>query len=66
MFIAKLKNIYKALNKSKKIISVTVRHIIMALPPFVVSRVGRGLWNEISKELVTTRLTKYSKTAFAV
>jgi hypothetical protein len=30
----------------------------MALPLFVVSTVGRGLWNEISKELVTTRLTK--------
>jgi hypothetical protein len=38
----------------------------MALPLFVVSTVGRGLWNEISKELVTTRLTKYSKTAFAI
>jgi hypothetical protein len=37
----------------------------MALPLFVVSTVGRGIWNEISKELVTTRLTKYSKTAFA-
>jgi hypothetical protein len=47
-------------------ISVTVRHIIMALPLFVVSTVGRALWNEISKELVTTRLTKYSKTAFAI
>jgi hypothetical protein len=46
-------------------ISVTVRHI-MALPLFVVSTVGRGLWNEISKELITTRLTKYSKTAFAI
>jgi hypothetical protein len=34
----------------------------MALPLFVVSTVGRGLWNEISKELVTTRLTKYPKT----
>jgi hypothetical protein len=32
------------------------RHIIMALPLFVVSTVGRGLWNEISKELVTTHL----------
>jgi hypothetical protein len=28
----------------------------MALPLFVVSTVSRGLWNEISKELVTTRL----------
>jgi hypothetical protein len=46
----------------------------MALPLFVVSTIdsegggrpviGRALWNEISKELVTTRLTKYSKTAF--
>jgi hypothetical protein len=34
----------------------------MALPLFVVSTVGRALWNEISKQLVTTRLTKYSKT----
>jgi hypothetical protein len=41
-------------------ISVTVRHIIMALPLFVVSTVGRALWNKISKESVTTRLTKYS------
>jgi hypothetical protein len=40
-------------------ISVTVRHIIMALPLFVVSTVGRELWNEISKQLVTTRLTKW-------
>jgi hypothetical protein len=48
-------------------VSVTVRHIIMTLPPlFVVSTVGGGLWNEISKELVTTRLTKYSKTAFVI
>jgi hypothetical protein len=39
-------------------ISVTVRHIIMALPVFVVSTVSRALWNEVSKELVTTRLTK--------
>jgi hypothetical protein len=38
----------------------------MALPLFVVSTVGRGLWNESSKELVTTRITKYSKTAFAI
>jgi hypothetical protein len=56
----------KALNKHKKMISVTVRHIIMALSLFVVSTVGRALWNEISKELVTTRLTKYSKTASAI
>jgi hypothetical protein len=47
-------------------ISVTVRHIIMALPLFVVSTVGRALWNEISKQLVTTRLTKHSMTAFAI
>jgi hypothetical protein len=58
-------------------ISVTVRHIILALPLFVVSTadseavlhvltIGRALWNEVSKELVTTRLTKYSKTAFAI
>jgi hypothetical protein len=39
-------------------ISVTVRHIVMSLPLFVVSRVDRALGNEISKELVTTRLTK--------
>jgi hypothetical protein len=26
----------------------------MALPVFVFSTVGRGLWNEISKELLTT------------
>jgi hypothetical protein len=45
--------------------SLLSRHI-MALPLFVVSTVGRGLWNKISKELVTTRLTKYSKTAFAI
>jgi hypothetical protein len=38
----------------------------MALPVFVVTPVGRGLWNEISEELVTTRLTKYSKTTFAI
>jgi hypothetical protein len=38
----------------------------MALPLFVDSTVGRGLWNEISKELLTTRPTKYSKTAFAI
>jgi hypothetical protein len=38
----------------------------MTLPLFVVSTVGRGLWNEIFKELFTTRLTKYSKTAFAI
>jgi hypothetical protein len=49
----------------------------MALPLFVVSTadsegvlgvltIGRDLWNEISKELVTTRFTKYSKTAFAI
>jgi hypothetical protein len=38
----------------------------MALPLFVVSTVSRGLWNEIYKELVTTRLTKYSKTAFTI
>jgi hypothetical protein len=25
-----------------------------------------SLWNEIPKQLVTTRLTKYSKTAFAI
>jgi hypothetical protein len=36
------------------------------LPLFVVSTVGRALWNEISKQLVTTRLTKYTKTAFAI
>jgi hypothetical protein len=47
-------------------ISVTVRHIIMVLPLFVVSSVGRALWNEIPNELVTTHLTKYSKTAFAI
>jgi hypothetical protein len=28
--------------------------------------IGTGLWNEISKGLVTTRLTKYSKTAFTI
>jgi hypothetical protein len=45
----------------------------MALPLFVVSTAYSegvlgvfSLWNEISKELVTTRLTKYSKTAFAI
>jgi hypothetical protein len=38
----------------------------MALSLFVVSIVGRGLWNEISKELVTTSFTKYSKTVFAI
>jgi hypothetical protein len=47
-------------------VSVTVRHIIMTLPLFVVSRVGRARWNEMSKQLVTTRLTKYSKTAFTI
>jgi hypothetical protein len=47
-------------------ISVTVRHIIVALPLFAVSTVGRAPWNEISNQLVTTRLTKYSKTAFAI
>jgi hypothetical protein len=36
----------------------------MALPLFVVSTVGRALWNEISKQLVTTRLTKYSQGRF--
>jgi hypothetical protein len=35
----------------------------MALP---LCEVSTGLWNEISKELVTERLTKYSKTAFAI
>jgi hypothetical protein len=39
-------------------ILVTVRHIITASPLFVVSTVGRTLWNEISNELVTTRLKK--------
>jgi hypothetical protein len=49
----------------------------MALPLFVVSiadsegvlcvlKIGTDCWNEISKELVTTRITKYSKTAFAI
>jgi hypothetical protein len=49
----------------------------MAWPLFVISTddsegvigvltIGTNYWNEISKELVTTRLTKYSKTAFAV
>jgi hypothetical protein len=38
-------------------ISVTVRHIIMELPLCVVSTVGRALWNEISEQLVSTRLT---------
>jgi hypothetical protein len=38
----------------------------MVLPLFVVSTVGRDLWNEISRELITTRLTKYSETAFAI
>jgi hypothetical protein len=38
----------------------------MASPLFVASTVGRSLWKEIYKELVTTRLTKYSKTAFAI
>jgi hypothetical protein len=38
----------------------------MVLSLFVVSTVGRGLWNEISKELVTTRLTKFSRIAFAI
>jgi hypothetical protein len=46
--------------------SVTVRHFIMALPRFAVSTFGRAMWNEISKELVITRLTKYSKTALAI
>jgi hypothetical protein len=52
----------------------------MALPLFVVSTVhsegvlrsggrlviGRGLWNKISKEVIITHLTEYSKTAFAI
>jgi hypothetical protein len=49
----------------------------MAIPLFVVSTadsegvlgvltIGSYYWNEISKELVTTRLTKYSKTTFAI
>jgi hypothetical protein len=49
----------------------------MALPLFVVSTadsegvlgvltIGTYYWNEISKQLVTTRLTKYSNTAFAI
>jgi hypothetical protein len=49
----------------------------MALPLFVVSTadsegvvgvltIGTYYWNGISKELITTRLTKYSKTAFAI
>jgi hypothetical protein len=38
----------------------------MVLSLFVVSTVSRALWNKISKELVTTRLTKYSKTTFAI
>jgi hypothetical protein len=49
----------------------------MALPLFVVNTddsegvlgimtIGTYYWNEISKELVTTRLTKYSKTGFAI
>jgi hypothetical protein len=36
----------------------------MALPLFVVSTVGRALWNEISKELVTTRLNKIFQDRF--
>jgi hypothetical protein len=47
-------------------ISATVPSHFMALPLFVVITVGRGLLNEISKELVTARLAKYSKTAFAI
>jgi hypothetical protein len=49
----------------------------MALPLFIVSiadsegvfgvlTIGKCYWNEIYKELVTTCLTKYSKTAFAI
>jgi hypothetical protein len=42
----------------------------MALPLFVVitadSEGVLGVFSEIPKELVTTRLTKYSKTAFAI
>jgi hypothetical protein len=56
----------KHLIKTRKLYKLQSRHIIMVLPLFVVSRVGRGLWNEISKELVTARLTKHSKTAFAI
>jgi hypothetical protein len=45
----------------------------MVLPLFVVCTTDSegvlgvfSLWNEIPKELVNTRLTKYSKTAFAI
>jgi hypothetical protein len=50
-------------------ISVTVCHIIMALPLFVVSTAdSEGVLSVVTIgtiELVTTHLTKHSKTAFA-
>jgi hypothetical protein len=75
--LPKFKKVCETLSKNKKIVSVTVPSHTMALPLFVVSAadsegvgvrwvIGRGLWSEISKELVATRLTKYSKTAFAI
>jgi hypothetical protein len=67
LFIAKLKKKYaKQLIKTGKWYQLQSRHIFMALPLFIFSTVGRGFWNEISKELVNTRITKYSKTAFAI
>jgi hypothetical protein len=53
-------------------ISVTVRHIIMALPLFVVSTAdSEGVLGVLTVGTycccaVNTRLTKYSKTAFAI
>jgi hypothetical protein len=56
----------KHLIKTRKLYQLQSRHIIMELSLFVVSTIGTGLWNEISKELVTTRLKKYSKPAFSI
>jgi hypothetical protein len=67
----------KALNKNKETISVTVPSHYHGVAFFVVSTAdsegvlgvfsGSDNWYVLlPKELVTTRLTKYSKTAFAI